>query len=88
MMKTPTVTRRFSGCKTGLQIALLASTAIVATTASASQSKFQDSFDFQASYTGESATNIDGGERTVRPYKKSLAAKIPVLHGLRFLPRF
>lgn len=72
MMKTPTVTRRFSGCKTGLQTALLASTAIVAATASASQSKFQDAFDFQASYTGESATNIDGGERRGSAYAGQL----------------
>ena len=71
-MKTPTVTRRFSGCKTGLQTALLASTAIVAATASASQSKFQDAFDFQASYTGESATNIDGGERRGSAYAGQL----------------
>ena len=71
-MKTPTVTRRFSGCKTGLQIALLASTTIVATTASASQNKFQDAFDFQASYTGESATNIDGGERRGSAYAGQL----------------
>ncbi|WP_239218460.1 carbohydrate porin [Alteromonas sp. MmMcT2-2] len=72
MMKTPTVTRRFSGCKIGLQIALLASAAIVAATASASQSKFQDAFDFQASYTGESATNIDGGERRGSAYAGQL----------------
>ena len=71
-MKTPTITRRFSGCKTGLQTALLASTAIVAATASASQSKFQDAFDFQASYTGESATNIDGGERRGSAYAGQL----------------
>ena len=71
-MKTPTVTRRFSGYKTGLQTALLASTAIVAATASASQSKFQDAFDFQASYTGESATNIDGGERRGSAYAGQL----------------
>ncbi len=71
-MKTTNAARYFTGCKKSLHTVLLVSPFLFASTVSASQGKLQDAFDFQASYTGESATNVSGGERRGSAYAGQL----------------
>ena len=72
MMRKPTRIKNTGGFQQNLSAALLSTTLLVSGTAQADQGTWQDAFDFQASYTGESATNVEGGERRGSAYAGQL----------------
>ncbi len=58
----------FKKLSTRSSVTVVASMLMFSAACTASPSTWQDAFDFQASYTGESATNVEGGERRGTAY--------------------
>jgi porin len=72
MMKTLPPSYTFNNVKQSLLAIFLSSTLVFSGSALAKQGNWQDAFEFQASYTGESATNLEGGERRGSAYAGQL----------------
>ena len=62
----------FKKLSTRSSVTVVASMLMFSAACTASPSTWQDAFDFQASYTGESATNVEGGERRGTAYAGQL----------------
>ncbi|GFD79857.1 porin [Tenacibaculum sp. KUL118] len=72
MMDKSTPPDIFKKLSTRSSVTVVASMLMFSAACTASPSTWQDAFDFQASYTGESATNVEGGERRGTAYAGQL----------------
>ena len=72
MMDKSTPPDIFKKLSTRSSVTVVASMLMFSAVCTASPSTWQDAFDFQASYTGESGTNVEGGERRGTAYAGQL----------------